>query len=103
MLPDAKKMELLELMTKDTSDIIIISTPYTTQAQLNTVLTSAAIGTPISALKNVQLPASTPSGVVSAKHAVEIRRIHLSHNTPSHLPDVSLCAGVCVMNRATAP
>ena len=68
-LPTADKTKLLDLLSNDKSDVVIISTPSTTQAQLNAALTEAAGGVVISALKSTKLPVGTESVVEASGYA----------------------------------
>ena len=60
-LPADKKSALEALLASDKSDIVVISTPLTSQADLTAALAQAANGASINALKNVQLAAGTVS------------------------------------------
>ena len=63
VLPTGTKNELLQLLADNRTDVVIIATPATTQAQLDAVLREAAGGVPISATKGPQLANGTTSTV----------------------------------------
>ena len=80
-MPVLRKRALLKLQADDRTDVVIIATPATTQAQLDAVLTEAAGGVPISATKGPQLANGTGSTVVpTAYHKDVLPGLLVSHS-----------------------
>lgn len=100
-LPADKKADLLDLLAKNETDVIIISTPATSQDQLNAVLSEAA-GVPIAAQKTALLNANTGSNLVNSPyHAALLPALLSAHNdNPQGFPESGIHNGGVVAARA---
>ena len=65
MIPGDMKTELLDLLQSKALDLVIISTPTTGQARLDTLLQEAAASSTVTATKSPALPSGTTSSVDS--------------------------------------
>lgn len=101
-LPYDKKATLLDLLDKNLTDIIVISTSSTTQDQLNAILSEAA-GVPIAAQKTAALNANTDSSLVNNPYqAAMLPALLRAHNdNPQGFPEYGIHNGGVVVARAT--
>ena len=103
-LPDDRKRQLLDLLSLDKSDIIIIATPGTSQPELAAIL-AEALGAPAAIAKSPELPAgtasTTPTATSYAPHRELLPGLLKAHGDNTlGFAETSIVGGGVVVTRA---
>ena len=101
-LPADKKTQLLGLLSANRSAIVVISTPDTTQAQLDAVLAEASGSPAVKAAKSVKLPNGTVSTLaVAPYHEAILPALLKAHDDNTQgFPESGLAGDYTVVARA---